>query len=192
MSNASSPWRNFVEFVAAARDKPGSINYGSGEPGSLGHLTAELMQVVAGFGMQHVPYKGSSPAQADLLSGQIHATSDAITSHVAMVKAGRLRILGIAVDRRLESLPDLPAFAEQGYPGVAATAWFGLNGAGKSAPEIRRLPRRCRGRNRWQSSPNFGLSIEPSLILPAAFTPFVRSEVERWGGVVKDRNIRVN
>ena len=196
MVNAGAPWKTFAEFLAAARARPGAINYGSGGPGGLGHLTGEFMQSVLGFSMQHVPYKGSAPAQADLLGGQIQAISDVVSSHAAMVRAGKLRMLGVAAAARLESLPEVPTFAEQGHPQLIASAWFALTGPAKLPADVvttlatamQKALARPETRNRLTE-----LGLAPDATLgPKELPAFVRSEVERWSRVVRERGLKVD
>jgi tripartite-type tricarboxylate transporter receptor subunit TctC len=194
---ADAPWRNFNEFVDAAKAKPGTINFGSGGPGGLGHLTGEMVQAVANFSMQHIPYRGSAPAQADLLAGQIQAISDTIPSHVPQVKAGRLRILAIGSTQRLESLPDLATYNEQGFPAVIAVAWFGLVGPAKLPPDIAQaattaLVKTIGAPDVKAKFADLGLETQPSMANTPAMTDFVRAEIDRWGKVVRERNIKVN
>jgi tripartite-type tricarboxylate transporter receptor subunit TctC len=192
----NAPWKSMADFLAAAKAKPGTINYGSGGPGGLGHLTGEFMQSVLGFSMQHVPYKGSAPAQADLLGGQIQAISDVISSHASMVRAGKLRLLGVASTARLESLPDSPTFAEQGFPQVVASAWFALTGPAKIPPDIVSLLAAAmqKGLARPETRSrlaDLGLTPDPSMTT-AQLPGCGKGEVERWARVVRERNIKID
>jgi len=194
--NANAPWKSFAEFLAAARAKPGSLNYGSGGPGGLGHLTGEFMQSVLGFSMQHIPYKGSAPAQADLLGGQIQAISDVISSHAEMVRGGKLRLLGVAASTRLESLPEAPTFAEQGFPQVIASAWFALTAPAKLPPEVVATLSAAmqKGIARPETRARLTqLGLTPDATLnPDTLPGFVKAEVERWSRVVRERGIKID
>lgn len=125
MVNADAPYKTFADILAAAKANPQAINFGSGGPGSLGHLAGELAKRVAGFEMQHVPYKGSAPAQTDLLGGQIQVITDALASHAAMIRAQKMRALAVAALQRTDTFPDVPTFAELGYKDLVAYAWLG-------------------------------------------------------------------
>jgi tripartite-type tricarboxylate transporter receptor subunit TctC len=194
--NSNAPWKTFAEFLASARAKPGTLNYGSGGPGGLGHLTGEFMQSVLGFSMQHVPYKGSAPAQADLLGGQIQAISDVVSSHAAMVRAGKLRMLGIASATRLESLPDVPTFVEQGHPQIVAAAWFALTAPAKLPSDVVATLSGAlqKGLARPETRARLAdLGLAPDAALgPKEMPAFVRSEVDRWTRVVRERGIKID
>lgn len=196
MVHADAPWKTFAEFLAAARARPGTINYGSGGPGGLGHLTGEFMQSVLGFSMQHIAYKGSAPAQAALLGGEIQAISDVVASHAAMVRAGKLRMLGVAAAARLESLPDVPTFAEQGHPQLIAAGWFALTAPAKVPGEVvatlSSALQKALARPETRSRLNeLGLTPDPALG-PKEMPGFVRAEVERWTKVVRERGIKID
>lgn len=122
----SLPARSLKEFIALARARPGTINYGTPGAGALPHLSAELFNNMAGIKMVHVPYKGPSTAIIDLMSGQISAYFMNILQSLPLVKAGKLRALGVTSPQRSPIAPDLPAIAEAGLPGFDMTNWYGM------------------------------------------------------------------
>src|SRR5205814_2249038 len=114
------------EFVAAAKAKPGEIAYGSLGVGSTSHLTMEAFQAAAGIQLNHIPFKGSGEAQAQIIGGSVPAMSDTVPGVKNQVAAGKLRPLGIAIPARSPFLPDVPTIAEQGYAGFESVGWIGL------------------------------------------------------------------
>jgi tripartite-type tricarboxylate transporter receptor subunit TctC len=132
----SVPARDMGEFIAYARQHPGKLNYGTPGVGSLGHLTGETFKYSAHVDLTHVPYRGAGPALNDTLAGQVQVLFDNLPSSLPHIKAGRLRALAVAADKRVASLPDVPTFAELGHPLVNDPSWFGLIGPAKLPPEI--------------------------------------------------------
>jgi tripartite-type tricarboxylate transporter receptor subunit TctC len=132
----SVPARTMAEFVRYAREHPGKLNYGTPGVGSLGHLTGETFKYSARVDLTHVPYRGAGPALNDTLAGQVQVLFDNLPSSLPHIKAGRLRALAVASDRRVASLADVPTFAELGYPLVNDPSWFGLIAPAKLPAEI--------------------------------------------------------
>ena len=195
MVNADGPYKTFADVLAAAKAKPDAINFGSGGPGSLGHLTGELTKRVVGFEMQHVPYKGSAPAQADLLAGQIQVVTDNLASHAAMIRAQKMRALAMAAVQRVDTFPDVPTFTELGYKELVAYAWFGLSGPAGLPPRV--VDRLAAAMQAVLSRPevkarikDLGLEATPDFP-PARYAAYVKSEVDKWGGIIKAANIKV-
>ncbi|HEX6944663.1 MAG TPA: tripartite tricarboxylate transporter substrate binding protein, partial [Casimicrobiaceae bacterium] len=114
---AQQPWKTLKELVAAAKAKPGEIAYGSLGVGATSHLTVEAFQTAAGIKLNHIPFKGSGEAQAQLIGGNVPMMSDTVPGVLGQVKAGKLRALGVAIPKRSAHMPDVPTIAEQGYPG---------------------------------------------------------------------------
>jgi tripartite-type tricarboxylate transporter receptor subunit TctC len=193
--NADDPYPSLAAFIEAAKRSPGSINFGSPGPGSLGHLTGELIALVTGIRMTHIPYKGALPAQSDLLGHQIQAMVDNLPGQAGMVKAGRLRALAITTEQRLALLPDVPTFRESGYPALLASAWVGLCApAGLPAEIVARLHTTTRTileqPDLRAQLAEFGLAADGSLT-PAEDTAFVQAEIERWGQVVRAAGVKL-
>jgi tripartite-type tricarboxylate transporter receptor subunit TctC len=124
--NPSLPARNVKELVALAKSRAGKVTYASSGPGSLQHIAAELFSASAGVEIVHVPYKGSSQAIVDLLSGQVDLNFDSIPAAIQHVKAGKLRALAVTSATRASGLPDVPTIAESGYPEYDLNTWWGL------------------------------------------------------------------
>jgi tripartite-type tricarboxylate transporter receptor subunit TctC len=126
LANPSVPANNLTELVALARAKPGTLNYGSYGSGSQPHLAAETLKAKAGIDIVHIPYKGLSLSIPAAIAGEVQLTFSGIASSRAQVQAGRLKALAIGGPKRSPLMPDVPTFAEQGYPEVETHAWFGL------------------------------------------------------------------
>lgn len=122
----SLPAKSLKEFIALAKARPGTINFGTPGAGALPHLSAELFNNMAGIKMVHIPYKGPGAAAIDLMSGQISAYFMNILQSLPLVKAGKLRALGVTSPQRSSIAPDLPAIAEAGLPGFDMTNWYGM------------------------------------------------------------------
>ncbi len=134
VTSVDSPFQNLGDVIKAAKAEPGRITYGSAGTGTTPHLIGEFFAGVANIDLQHVPYKGSAPALADVLGGQIALLSSSIPSALGQIKAGKLRALAVTSAKRSASLPDVPTVAELGYPGFDYATWYGLF-APKGTPE---------------------------------------------------------
>ena len=188
------PATNVKELVALAKAKPGQISYASFGIGATSHLTGELLKHAAGIDLLHVPYKGAGEAVGYLLSGQVNLMFSSPASVVPQFKAGKLRALASTAKQRLRALPDLPTFAEQGYPEVNATNWYGvLVPAGTPQPVIARLNSELA---RILQVPEVSermqqvLDAEPIGSSPAQFGGFLQAERERWAKVIRAANIK--
>jgi len=180
--------KTLKEFVALAKSQPGKLTYGSPGPGTQGQLVAEYFKKLAGIDVLHVPYKGASAAVADLMGGQINAVSTTLTTAAGPIKGGRARALALSSAERLPDYPDIPTFAEQGYPDLVATVWFSLSGpAGMPQDIVERLNAEVRRalelsdvRERLRHD-----GIVPNRLDAKEFTAFVADEVRRWGPIVR-------
>lgn len=124
--NARVPASNIEEFIALARREPGKLNYGSAGAGTAHHLIGEMFNLQAGVNIVHIPYKGSSPAVADLVSGQVQAMFDTVSSALPQIKAGKTRALAVTTAKRSSALPDVPTLNETVLPGFDVGTWFGI------------------------------------------------------------------
>jgi tripartite-type tricarboxylate transporter receptor subunit TctC len=178
--------RDLRQFVALAKSKP--LSYGSPGNGTQGQLVAELFKRRAGIDMQHVPYKGASGAVSDLIAGHIPVVSTTLTTAATQIRAGRARGLAISAAARLPEFPDLPTYAELGYPDLVATVWFSLSGpAGMPASivehlnaEVNRVLELSEVRDRLRPE-----GIVPPRLTAKEFSAFVAGEVRRWAPVVR-------
>ena len=182
------------EFVAIARSKPGSLNYGSSGAGSSIHLTTELLKSAANIQMTHVPYKGSGPAFIDLIAGQIQMLFSSTVSSMPHVKSGKVRGLAITSLKRASALPEIPTIAES-YPGFESSSWFGmLVPARTPKPVIDRLLADTRAA---LNSPNVNQALlsqgaEPGGQSPAEFGAYFQSEIKKWARVIKSAGIKLD
>jgi tripartite-type tricarboxylate transporter receptor subunit TctC len=186
--NPSLKVKDLREFVALAKSKPGALSYGSPGNGTQGQLVAELFKQRAGIDIQHVPYKGASAAVADLIAGHIPAVSTTLTTAASQIRANRAIGLAISSEARLADFPDVPTFAEMGYPEIVATVWFSLSGPANMPAEI--VHRLNTEVNRALEAPDVRERLKPEGIVPTpmnpkAFSDFVAAEVKRWAPIVK-------
>ena len=190
----SVPARDVKQFIALAKAKPGTLNFGSPGTGTGSHLAGELFKFMSGTDLVHVPYKGSGPALSDLLGGQIQFIFGTILSTFPHVKAGRLRALGVSGVKRASALPEVPTIAEAGVPGYSAASWNGvLTPAGVPQPILRKLNSDL---VKVVNSPEVrerlsGDGGEPVGNSAEEFGAFIRSEIEKWAKVIRAANIRV-
>ena len=181
------------EFVAAARAQPGRLNYGSGGAGSVTHMTGELFKLATGASLVHVPYKSIALASADVIAGQMHTAFPTAPGIVGHVRAGRMRALAISTSKRSSALPDVPTFEEGGVAGMDVFNWFGVFApAGLPKDTLARLHRAILDA---MQSPDVrarfaNLSLDISTTTPQQFGAHLRSELERWGKVVKAAGIK--
>src|SRR5262249_47947361 len=132
---ADSPLKTVADVIAAAKAKPNGLNYGSGGPGSMHHLSTELLQSLAGIRMTHVPYKGTPPAMNDLIAGQIQLLFGDTTSTLPFIQQGTVRGIAVTPAKRSPAAPDIPAVAET-VPGFEAASWQMLLAPGATPPAI--------------------------------------------------------
>jgi tripartite-type tricarboxylate transporter receptor subunit TctC len=123
---AGSPWKSIADIVAAARAKPGAVSYGSTGVGGGNHLAGELLALATGTQLTHVPYKGSAPALADLLGGQLSMMFDTVITSVPQIRAGKLRAFAVSSTKRASSLPEVPTMQEAGIKGFDISQWQGF------------------------------------------------------------------
>jgi tripartite-type tricarboxylate transporter receptor subunit TctC len=190
---ASLPAQTLPEFVKLAREKPGTITYGSSGIGGAGHLSGELLKDAAKIDIVHVPYKGGGPAMQGLLGGQIHAYFAAPASVVGHLKAGRVRALATTGPRRAQLLPDVPTIAESGYPGYEAMNWYAYVAPAKTPKGI--IDRLNREIVKALTAPDVVAllhkqGLEPSSSSPEELGRYIKSEYETWGKVVKQAGIK--
>ena len=191
--NPNLPVKDFKEFVALAKAKPGTIYYGSAGNGSSGHLAMEYLKQAAGIDLVHVPYKGTGPMVTDLLGGSTQATFTGATPLIPHIKQGKLRPIAVGSAKRIQALPDLPTVAESGLKGFETSQWYGIMvPAGTPDAIVRKLSLEI---NRILKSPEVieRLAADGSVAhgtTPEEFAAFIKTEQERWGKVVKSANIK--
>jgi tripartite-type tricarboxylate transporter receptor subunit TctC len=190
--SASSPVKTLADLIKLAKEKPNSLNYGSGGPGSMHHLSTELLLSLTGTKMTHVPYKATPPAMNDLLGGNIQVLFGDTTSVLPLVKQGKVRALAVSTTYRSEELPDVPSVAET-IPGFDTASWQMLVAPGKTPPDI--VAKLNRTVHEIFSEP----AVKTELIRrgvgpkvtgsPAELQTWVKSEIVRWGNIVRQAGV---
>jgi tripartite-type tricarboxylate transporter receptor subunit TctC len=192
----SLPAKTMKELIALAKAKPGKIDYVSSGNGSTQHLTGALFCKMAGIDMTHIPYRGSGPAMADLVAGQVTVGFPGIAGMLPQVKAGKLRALAVTGAKRSAELPEIPTVAEAGLKGYEVTAWFGVAGPkGMSREVTARLQAELL---KLLKSPD----VQKSLLAaghevawqetPEQFYDFMKVEAAKWDRMVKESGAQVN
>jgi tripartite-type tricarboxylate transporter receptor subunit TctC len=193
-TNASKPYKNFGDVVAAAKAKPDTVTYGTIGNGSLGHLTMILVQQAAGIKLVHVPYKGGGPMTQDALGGQIDLAIGSVAVMTPHVKGGKLRGVAVTGDKRSHALPDVPTLAEQGFKGFSALAWWGIFApAATPAPIMDKFHGELvKAFNQPDVRKTLTEQLGMDLIVssPQAQQKWLTDEMLRWGKVVRDNNIK--
>jgi tripartite-type tricarboxylate transporter receptor subunit TctC len=190
----SVPANSVAELTAYARAHPGKLNFASNGNGSSSQLAAVMFDSMAGVEMVHVPYKGLSPALADLLSGQVQLMFSSVVAILPHIKAGKLRGLAVTGAKRLASLPELPTIAESGLPGYEASSWYGILAPAGTPREI--VMKLNAGLAKALEQPEVRNSLlaegaEPVGGSPEAFAAHIRAEKERLGKLIRDAKIRL-
>ncbi|HZM48456.1 MAG TPA: tripartite tricarboxylate transporter substrate binding protein [Burkholderiales bacterium] len=190
----SLPVKSVKELIALAKTKPGALNYGSGGSGSTPHMAMELFKSLAGVDLVHVPYKGTQSV-IGIMRGEAAMLFENLISVGAHVQSGKLRALAVGATKRSGAMPELPTVAEAGVPGYEMAAWFGvLAPAGTPRPVIAALQREMAGtlkqpevRERFAK-----LGAEPVGSTPEEFDALIKSEIAKWGKVVKEAGLKAD
>jgi tripartite-type tricarboxylate transporter receptor subunit TctC len=181
------PVSNIKQLIALIKSKPGQLNFGA-VPGNAAHLATELFRSSAGLDMVFVPYKGAAPANTDLVAGHIQLSFASTPGAMPLVKAGRLKALAISSAKRIPKLPDLPTISESGVPGYEASVWYGIAAPAKTPTEIvARLYKESAAvlQDREMLEKMDTNDFVPTVMNPEQFGAFIKSEIEKWGKVVK-------
>lgn len=191
--NAQLPVKSVADLIALAQARPGGISFASGGTASAPHLMGELFKIVTGARLEHIPYKGSGPAAADLAGGQVQLAFDALAPQLPYLKSGRTRVLAVTSAKRLPIAPDAPTMIELGYPKVAGSVWYGLMvPAGTPRTIITRLNAEA---NRILATEEVRDRLAAVGIDAAGggsaddFGRFIAAEIAKWGPVVKAAGI---
>jgi tripartite-type tricarboxylate transporter receptor subunit TctC len=190
--HAGLPINSVKELVETAREKRGSLTYGSVGVGSASHLAGEMFAAAAGVSMQHVPYRGGAPALNDLVAGHLNSMFNSAVVALPHIEAGRLRPLAVTYSSRLDVLPNVPTMAEVGYP-LEAAYWFGLVApAGTPAPVVARLDKALAD---VLAMPEVKkrLTDMGAVVTPLGsrdFGAFIRTEITKWGDVIAKANLK--
>jgi tripartite-type tricarboxylate transporter receptor subunit TctC len=193
-TNVAKPYKTFDDVVKAAKAKPDTVTYGSIGNGSLGHLTMTLVQQAAGIKIVHVPYKGGGPMVQDVLGNQVELAIGSVAVLGPHVKGGKLRAVAITGDKRSQVIPDVPALSEQGFPGFSAVAWWAIFAPAATPKPImdKFHAELVKAYNlpdlKKQLTEQLGMDLVVSS--PDGLQKWLASEMQRWGKVVRDNNIK--
>ena len=195
MAHASLPARTVPELVTYAKANPGKLSYGSSGVGASPHLSMELLKMMAGINIVHVPYKGAAPALADVMGGQIQLSVGNLPGGpLAAIKSGKVRGLAVTTLKRSAKAPDVPTFAESGVPGYEVNGWYGI-----CSPKLPRaleakinadLVKVLTGNVLKQRLDDQGIDVQSST--PEQLVAHVRAEIAKWTKVVKEAKLESN
>jgi tripartite-type tricarboxylate transporter receptor subunit TctC len=192
--NPSVPAQSVKELIALAKQKPGTLNYGTFGIGSSGHLNMEMFQTLAGVKLQAVHYKGATPALTDVMAGHIQLMFISVGSAVPQWKGGKVKFIAVGAAKRLALLPEMPTVAESGLPGYEAVSWFGLFGPANMPPdvvakinaEVAKLFSSAEFRKNFLERQYFE-SIAGS---PAQLAAYIKAEEPKWRKVIQDAKVK--
>ena len=190
--NNDTPFRSAADLIDYARKNPGKVSYGSSGNGSAVNLTTELLKSMTQTSMVHIPYKGAAPALTDLMGGHIQLFMDAAVGLINPGKTGKVRLIGVASEKRLPALPEVPTFIEQGIKGFTGSTWAGvLAPAGTPPAVVKRIADEVAA---IVNLPDVKQRFEEMGTIPVGSTPtefeaFIASETTKWGKVIRDAKI---
>ncbi|MGE4241464.1 Bug family tripartite tricarboxylate transporter substrate binding protein [Ramlibacter sp.] len=190
------PANNIQQLIALAKASPGKLTYGSAGIGISNHMEGELLAAMAGINIVHVPYKsGSTAAMQDVLAGRVDMMFDVVGSSTPLIKAGRVKPIGVALGRRSKLMPDIPTLDEAGLKGFQAMPWIGLFGPAGLDPAI--VEKMAKAVQDTLADPkvserlaNYG--TEAMFIPPAQFVEFVRGDQQKWAKIARDAKIQLD
>ena len=194
VANPAFPANNVQELVALAKSKPGQLNVATAGSGGVQHLTGEMLATLTGTKLEHIPYRGGGPAMADVMGGQVQLYFAIPISSIAHINGGKLKALAITGTARNDALPNVPTFAEAGVPGLDVKTWYGLFApAGTPRPVLDKLADELA---KVLATPDMKdrlrtLGMDAMPMGPDDFGGFVKSEVAKWGQVIKAANVKV-
>jgi len=192
---SSSPYKTLADLVAAAKAKPGDVNFASPGNGTVAHLTGEKFQKTAGIRFTHVPYKGTNQAMTDVIGGQVQLYVSSVPSVLQQIRIGKLRALAVTSEKRVGDLPQTPTVGEAGFKGSEAITWFGfLAPAGTPKEAVARLNDAF---NKALQQPDLRKRLaeegaDPLGGTPEQFAQLIRDDIGRWGKVVKESGAKVD
>ena len=191
---SSSPIKSLKELIAYAKANPGKLNFGSGGIGTSNHLASELLKTLAQINIVHVPYKGSNQAMIGMMGGEVGMVVVGIPPSQGQIKAGKVRALAVLSEERLPAFPNIPTAKEAGIDNFEVTTWYGILAPAGTPREIvtrlnGELVKIIAMPDTKEKMQNAG--FEPMSSTPEKFAEFIKTEIVRWGKVIKDANISV-
>jgi tripartite-type tricarboxylate transporter receptor subunit TctC len=189
------PVKSMPELISYAKANPGKLTYASAGNGSANHLAGEMIKTMTGINMVHVPYKGDSPAVADVAAGTVSVMFPTVVAGIPHVKSGKLRALAVTSAKRSSSMPDVPTVSEAGIPGFEAVSWGGVMGPGGLPPEITNrlnseIVRILKMPDVAEKLSSLGADVVGST--PDEFATYLKAEIAKWSKVAHDNNIRLD
>jgi tripartite-type tricarboxylate transporter receptor subunit TctC len=192
-AHPSLPAKNLKELIALAKARPGQLNFASAGLGSSNHMAGELLKVMAGINIVHVPYKGNTPSISDAMAGHIEMVFSGVPALIPHFKSGRLRAIAISSKARFPAVPDVPTFDESGVKGYEASNWFGLMAPIKVPREVvtrvnadvNKLLAGSEVKIRFEN-----VGIEPRGGTPEFFGEFIRAEIDKYARVIKTAGVQ--
>lgn len=190
----NSPYKTLADLVKAAKAEPGKISYGTSGTGGAVHIALEMLQSAAGIKLQHIPYKGSSPALVDLVGGHLQFAGSSISSAASLLHAGKIRALAVTSPKRNPALPDVPTVAESGYKDFSVVSYYGIMGpAGLPPPVVTRLNTDL---NKILQRPDvrtalLGQGLDPSPATPEEFGALIKADIQKSKAIIANANIKV-
>lgn len=191
-TSVNSKYKTLADVVAAAKESPGTITYGSPGNGTSIHLAGDLFEKAAGIKLSHIPYKGSNPALMDALAGNVDLLVSSLPSAMGQIKSGKLRPLAVTSAKRSSSLPDVPTVAESGFPDFEDYTWVGMFAPAKLPAE---LVTRLNGiivealQKQDMRDRLAGAGLEVQTGTPAEFGSYLSREVTKWGRIIKQTGV---
>lgn len=190
--NKDLPYKDAKQLIEYARANPGKVTYGSSGNGSAVHLSTEYLKMLTRTYMLHIPYRGSAPALADLIGGHINLFLDAASGLIQPIRTGKVQPIGVASEKRLPALPDVPTFIEQGITGFTGSTWAGILAPAGTPPDIvRRVSSEVA---QIVKLPETNRTLENMGVIPAGSSPeefasFIHAEIRKWGDVIRTAKI---
>ena len=192
LTSATFPATTLKELIAMAKAKPGQLSGGSSGAGGSSHIALEYFKMLSGTDILHVPYKGAAPAITDMIAGQVSLIFTTPVTAQALIRAGKIKSLAVAGNKRLDVFPDVPTTTEQGLKGYDVNIWFGISApAGTPRPLVTKISRDLHAvvampevKERFAT-----LGLEPQVSTPEEFDRIIRDDIARWSKVVKAANL---
>lgn len=193
IANPLFPASSVQELIALAKTAPGKITYGTPGTGNPNHLAGELFKSIAGVNLVHVPYKGAALVITDLIGGHVPIAFVTLPAALPQLRAGKLKALAVTIDKRSNAAPDIPTMAEAGLPGVEIIDWGGIlvpAGTPKAvisrlSDEIAKVVRSPEIHQRWTEQ-----GFEPMAMTVDEFAAVIRSDIDKWGKIIRQAGIR--
>ena len=192
---SNSPYRSLADVIKAAKAQPQFLNYATSGNGTVAHLATEMLQREAGIQLTHVPYKGASQGLTDVIGGQVQLYMSSVPTLIGHIKNGKLRALAVTSLQRVDDLPQVPTVAESGYKGFEAVTWFGVLGPAKLPPAVvtgfnAELLKALASPDLRKKLEDQGLTVKTGT--PEQFGQLIRTDIDKWGRVVKASGARAD